>query len=694
MLLKWSLIVFVGLAAIPCWGQSQVLEAGLRHLRIEGPREWTEFPETASADRLRIVFRAKANEQPQTLRLRQQDVKQNWVVRLNDKELGRLSRDENDMILYLPIPSRTLVAGDNELVIEQTVDARSGPDDIRVGEITIHPRSRDEVLSEATITVTVTDTDHDRPSPARITILDHSGALQTVQTPERATVAVRSGTIYTADGHAQCTLPAGRYTVYAGRGFEFSLASEEVQLRPGQTRDIALAIRRQVPTEGYVACDTHIHTLTDSGHGDATVQERMVTIAGEGIELAVATDHNVQIDHDAVARHVGVRQFFTPVVGNEVTTPVGHFNIFPVAADAAPPQPWLRQWPEIFDEIERAVAPPVIILNHARDLHSGFRPFGPQNFNDAVAKMLNGWPLRFNAMEVINSGATQTDPLRLFQDWMTLLNRGASVTPIGSSDSHDVLRHFVGQGRTYIRCDDRDPAAIDVDEAVESVRQGRVMVSYGLLAEMHVNGRGSGELATVQGQTLPIDLRVLGPHWVTADGVELFVNGRSVLRQNINDVQSQLPDGVKWQGQLALPKPNHDVHLVAIARGPGIGQPYWKTAKPYQPMSPHWQPQIIGCSGAVWIDADGDGVRSSARDYALRLWQASQGDLSRLLASLEGYDESVAAQAAELFQQAGHSLTAEATQTALRGAAPAARAGFSQYHRAWRDSQLLGTAPQ
>src|SRR5690606_23562798 len=139
-------------------------------------------------------------------------------------------------------------------------------------------------------------------------------------------------------------------------------------------------------------------------HGDATAHERMVTIAAEGIELPIAADHNVQIDFRPLAREVGVDGYFTPVTGNEVTTPVGHFNIFPVAADAPVPNHNLRDWGEIFDEIERVTAAPIVILNHARDLHSGVRPFGPDHFNAAVAENLDGWPLKMNAMEVINSG--------------------------------------------------------------------------------------------------------------------------------------------------------------------------------------------------------------------------------------------------------------------------------------------------
>src|SRR4030095_2780679 len=56
-----------------------------------------------------------------------------------------------------------------------------------------------------------------------------------------------------------------------------------------------------------------------------------------------------------------------------------------------------------------------------------------------------------NAMEVINSGSQQTNPRQLYLDWLGLLPKGIVLTPVGSSDSHDVSRFIVGQGRTYVR---------------------------------------------------------------------------------------------------------------------------------------------------------------------------------------------------------------------------------------------------
>jgi hypothetical protein len=59
---------------------------------------------------------------------------------------------------------------------------------------------------------------------------------------------VRPGIVYTSSGTARIGLPAGRYTIYAGRGFEYSLDSTEVMLETGETERRRLSIRREVPT--------------------------------------------------------------------------------------------------------------------------------------------------------------------------------------------------------------------------------------------------------------------------------------------------------------------------------------------------------------------------------------------------------------------------------------------------------------
>jgi hypothetical protein len=660
------------------------LDKGLHHLRAAGEREWSDYPVAAEGPALHMKFRGQPNATEQTLRLRQQDVKQSWRVLLNEKELGRLALDENDTVVYFAVPANFISSGENTLAIEQV---GSIADDIRVGEFQLDARPLEDVLSTAKVEVRVieaTQPGERSAIPCRITVVNADGALAATSATSNTTLAVRPGVIYTTNGRASFGLPAGDYTIYAGRGFEYSIDSTRLSLKPGDHVHQELTIRREVPTAGYVSCDTHIHTLTYSGHGDATIDERVVTIAGEGIELPIATDHNRHIDYDSTAKRNGVRQYFTPVVGNEVTTALGHFNIFPVAADGPVPDFNLKDGNAILDRIAQRTTAKAIVLNHPRDLHLGFRPFGPERHNAATGENSADWLMQAGAMELVNSGAQQTDVMQTYRDWFALLNRGVKLTPVGASDSHDVSRFIIGQARTYICCRDDRRGDIDVDEAARSFVEGRVLVSCGLLVEMSVDDKyGSGDVVPASDEAR-INVRVLGPSWTKADKVTLYANGLAIREAEIDDIGQ---GGVKWHSEWKLARPKHDVHLVAVATGPGVEALYWPIAKPYQPMSPIVQRRVIGSTGAIWLDCDGDGKRTSALDYGRRL-VAKYDRTADIIKSLAGYDEAVATQTAGLLQAKGVSLDDDEIRAAAKSAGPQVERGFRAFFEAWRASEI------
>lgn len=659
-----------------------VITARLHHLRSGAEREWAEFPEQAESAELVRAFHAKPNADPQTLRVRHRDLKQRWVVLLNGNAIARLPVDEADMVTYWVVPAGALRHGQNELRIHCPGGAS---DDVLIGEVRLIERRREDVLSEATIDVSVHEQPGGRAVPSRITVADEHGTLASVGNVSRPQHAVRPGVVYTRTGAVRLKLPAGRYVIHAGRGFEYSVASVEVDLAAGSHVSRRLAIRREVDTTGWAAMDTHVHTGTFARHGDAAVGERMLTIAGEGVELPVSAEHNMRVDFDAHARDAGVREHFTPIVGTEVTTPsIGHFNVFPLPPDGGTIDQRAPDWARLREAIGSAVTTPVIVLNHGRDVHGGFRPLGRARHLSIAGENLEGWSLPANAMEVVNSGAIMSDGLSLPRDWMGMLNRGVILTPVGSSDSHDVSRYIIGQGRTYVRCDDRDPGRIDLTHAMRAVRRSQVMVSYGLLAEMDVAAKGPGELVA-RSATLDVRIRVKGPGWTRAQRVALYVNG---VKAREEEIHTGTKAGVKWEGTWRLPGPPHDVHLVAIATGPGIAAPYWRTAKPYQPTSIEFTPYVLGLSGAVFVDADGSGAFESAFEYARR--EVSATDDGRPLATrLGSYDIAVAIQAASLLRAQDPAGFERRVRPMIEGAPPHVANGLAAYLDAWKGSHAV-----
>ena len=653
-----------------------VLTGRMHHLRLGDAREWDEFPEQAEAAALVLPFDASANRNERTLRLRHRDLKQSWCVRLNGRDVACLPPDEADTISYLAVPPDTLRDGGNELRISS---GGTAPDDVLIGDVTVIDRPRAEVMAEATVDVSVHEQPGDRAVPARITVADEHGTLVSLGNATDATHAVRPGVVYSANGAARLQLPAGRYVIYAGRGFEYGVDRVAVDLARGATASRRLTIRREVDTRGWAAMDTHVHTGTFARHGDATIDERMLTLAGEGIELPVSSEHNSRVDFDGVARAAGVRRYFTPILGTEVTTPaLGHFNVFPIPPQGRAIEQRSPGWAQLRESIEAAAERPAIVLNHGRDVHGGFRPLGAERHIAVAGEDREGWALPATAMEVVNSGAVLSDGLALPHDWMALLNRGLLLTPVGSSDSHDVARYIVGQGRTYVR-DDRRPGDIDLARVMENVRRGQVMVSYGLLTAIDVAGSGPGELVRPRGE-LAVRIRVHGPGWTRAQHVALYVNGTRVREEAIPDGTNA---GVKWDATWRLAAPSHDVHVVAVATGPGVTAPYWPTAKPYQPTSTHFTPYVLGVSGAVFVDGDGSGTFESAVAYARRELDATP-DSTALAARLGRYDAAVATQAASLLRARDPAGFEAAIGAVLEHAPAQVASGVRAYLDAWR----------
>jgi len=697
----------------------RILDGRSYHLGTAGSPEWDYFEGKTPHNRgLEVRFSAQPNEREATLFVYQDDVKLDWGVALNGKRVGSLVLMEAPLINAVRIPAGALRSGENILAILPP----KAIDDIIVGEFELDLRPGREAIEQSWLEIQVTGDSRREELPCRLTIVRETGELVPLSAGEEHRLAVRPGVVYTPDGKARVGTRPGPITIYATRGFEYSLATTNLILAARETRRVELQLRREVPTPGLVSSDTHIHTFTHSQHGDATLDERAITLAGEGIELPIATDHESLTDFAEPARRMAVEKFFTPVIGCETTTAKGHFNHFPITAGSKAPDARIVEWPRLMEAIRSTPGVHVVILNHPRNVHSNFQPFAATNFNAVTGENKRGFEFSFDAIEVCNSSALQSDLMLGFHDWLALLNYGHRVAAVGSSDGHDVSRYIVGQGRSYVACEDREPGRIDVGVACESFLKGRVLVSLGLLAQMKVDREfGVGDLATGLGRRIRVEATVLGPSWVTADRVELYANGVKIREQKIDPVTDTLSpsegqrdgvrgrvrgeksgkgasdlrktsaglavrpaDGIKTSVTWLIPRPRHDVHLVAIASGPGVRAPYWGIARPYQPSSRVWNPRVIGATNPIWIDADGDGKFSSARTYAQTLVRRHGTGARGLLRALAPYDEAVAAQAACLIQKAGADLHSSEFTRQLKAAPAPVRRGFEAFLQAER----------
>jgi hypothetical protein len=571
------------------------LEAAPQRLGVAGG---DDVPWRPHAPALVLTFEAEANAGEQVLSLLQLEVESSWTVAINGAALGQLARHGSAMIHHFVIPPRTLVDGSNRLTISPSQRSKPGePTDlIEISEIVIRTAPLDEALGLGRVQV-ATQTDTGEALPARLSILDAAGRLVVLTRSSDDNFAIRPGVAYVGEQGRELWLPAGDYELAATRGMEWSRARQSVHVEPKAELALVFSLQREVDTRGWIAADTHVHTLTFSGHGDVSIEERMLTLAGEGVELAVATDHNHHTDYRPHQTRQGLQRWFTSVVGNEVTTDNGHFNAFPLAVDAEPPEHRHADWVTLIEGIREAGAK-VVVLNHPHWPQRNSSPFAGFGLDPMSGDRASPMAFTFDAMELVNSTTLDPDPLALFHDWFALLARGEIIVAVGASDSHTV-RDPVGQGRCYVPSKTDDPAKIDVDASIEAYLGGRVSVSLGIFTELRVHVGAGVDDSGIPGDTLStteaelaVDVRVAAPGWIRPRVVLIFVDGVQAAELSV-PTHDEKPTDTWLSTKVAVP--SRDATLLAVVLGDGVELPGWPLLADY----------TLAATNPVYLDRDG-----------------------------------------------------------------------------------------
>ena len=177
-----------------------------------------------------------------------------------------------------------------------------------------------------------------------------------------------------ADGLVELAVRPGKYTVFLSRGVEFDIFSREVEVMPGGTVRVSATLPRVVDTTGYVSGDFHMHQAGSIDSG-LDYNERVISVAAEGVEVVVSTEHNYISDLEPYVYRNELNPFMKSVVGLELTTfEAGHFNGFPVDRSLERMNRGSFAWQQIppdriFNEL-RELAPQgtdnIIQVNHPR----------------------------------------------------------------------------------------------------------------------------------------------------------------------------------------------------------------------------------------------------------------------------------------------------------------------------------------
>ena len=580
-----------------------VIDAALHHL---GEKEVKTFPPALKKPenpRLDATFLSlQGNATEWTLRLDQRQVTDDWAVELNGQAIARLNIVGPQTTAHFAVPPQTVKEGENKL----SIVPRGKGDEIIVGKIELLHESLRDVRKLGHVKVKVVVTGSTNISPVRITIANSEKIFADLYNVQPASAAWRNGIVYSAGTPVEFDLPQGEWMVSATRGMEWSQPRVTITTMLGGNADITLPIAREVDTTGYISVDTHLHTYTFSRHGDASYDERVVSLAGEGVEMAISTDHNHATDYRPKQAQLGLTPFFTPVIGNEVTTGNGHFNSFPFPKDAKNPNTKETNWVRLVEDI-RSKGVQYIVLNHPRWPAITNSPFSIWGLNRASGAYTNSEvKLTMDAIEILNSTFTLKDPDFILRDWFALWSRGERVWGVGASDTHTV-RDIAGQGRTYVVSATDDPAAINVDAVIKQMQAGNMSISYGIFGRAKVNDKFvMGQLAKPEKKEINVDFHVASASWAHPKRAVVYLNGVKVAEENLNQrPRAPFAETVHFK----IPAPKHDGFLICVAYGDGLKDPAWPTYANY----------TMAITNPVFIDADQDGKYQSPRETAVAM---------------------------------------------------------------------------
>jgi len=435
-----------------------------------------------------------------------------------------------------------------------------------------------DLIPPGTLSVSITD-----GGPAMVRV-DFDGGDPTTADPAivpgRPSGAAMFG--YVRDGSIDIPVEPGAYTITVHRGLRFEPVQESVTITSGETTSVAASLERVVAPEGFLTLDPHSHA-SPSGDGRVVMAHRLVTMAANGVQVHIGTDHDHVADYRPMLAPLELDTHMRSVVANEASPVLrGHTNVYPVQQTIGPANAGAPRWWESMTDTEtwfaqiRAWAGPdaIIQLNHPAS-GSGMLAAADYNRNDGVVEKPDHFSDDFQAIEVLNDGY-YAENLDLYLD---LIARGYSVTPTGVSDSHG-YRNGVGANLTWLPAGTEVPGDLTDRTLATKMHDGQTIVSRGPFLDVRIDGTWAPGDTFVGSQTLEVNVHAAS--FVKVDTLVLLENGAEIDR---------VESGTEGTFEL---NPDGDAHYVVVASGS-------------EPMQPVYSETPWAMCAAIRIDVDGDG---------------------------------------------------------------------------------------
>ena len=525
---------------------------------------------------------------------------------------------------------------------------------------------------------TVTDAASGVPAACTVILTDASGRAVS------ETEAFKGG--FRCGGTFDLRLPAGRARIRVTRGFETRAVTRDIDLRPGETSAVAVALERAVDVRerGWVSGDSHAHMIHGERALPVTFDFVALSARAEGLSY-FSLAHAWQMEAPTPER-LGAELARHSVPGCALTWNLeAPKNYYKGDAGRCLGHCWtlgLRG-----RTAEGADVIPLLLRASAFDYESGKPTFAnfeshaliraqggavfythplrwwtgawggqggyPKQERMRISNMAAELPLdtvlgpTYDGLDVFTSGGEAAANDKAFQLWSLLLNHGYRVAATASSDAcFDRPGGAVpGSARTYTFIG-KEPFSFDA--VARATAAGRTFATTGPLLLIDVDGTPPGSAVAADGKehVLNMEAWASGKDSVGLKQVEIFRNGR--LHQA---VAFKTPQSA-WQTNLVLRETEAAWYCVRMTGGPQGGRAvsgaFFFDPAPHRPPPPaacRVRVRVVDAADGRALDATvtevSDGA-SAPRDGARHALAGGKGSLAiagtlRLRAEAPGY---------------------------------------------------------
>ncbi|MDA2926465.1 CehA/McbA family metallohydrolase [Acidobacteria bacterium AH-259-G07] len=377
-----------------------------------------------------------------------------------------------------------------------------------------------------------------RPTAARLYLTGSDGLAYAPPGSISRITAMSAEYYFHADGSFEIELPSGPTLIEATRGPEYELTSRQINLQPGQEKEVQIRLKRweNMAAKGWYSADAHIHANYTAPHHQVISPEdvRLTALAEDlnNANMMVANSGGAFI-HDIQYFEGKPHRLSSPnfiIYWNEEMRNrgmYGHMSFFNLKSLVHPIYTGFGDTPHWEDY------PPNYAQAKAARGQDGavtyVHPARAPSFEAASAKEL---PVdvalgQVDAIDVVSN----TNEMASMELWYRLLNCGFRLAISAGTDSFtNVADHYTpGGGRVYVHVEDQ----MEYSEWTRNYRRGRTFASNGPVIFFTLNDKEPGdELRLPASSPQKVRVKAIVRTQVPLEKVEIVANGQAVISRS------------------------------------------------------------------------------------------------------------------------------------------------------------------